>query len=205
MASAVSLGSRIALFLCIAIGGCALDLATKSWIFQRLSTKDSTAVFDGTSIVLVPGVFSLTNSLNEGALFGVGQGMTWAFAALSVLASIGIVYWLFFAGAVRSTWLTISLGLVMAGIFGNLYDRLGFPALTWQMPTAAHQVGDPVYAVRDWLHFEIRAIHFDWPVFNIADSMLVAGAIMLFCYALWWEKPAASKSAQAAPVNSQSN
>ena len=38
--------------------------------------------------------------------------------------------------------------------------------------------------MRDWIHFEIAAIGFDWPVFNIADSLLVCGAIMLAWHAV---------------------
>ncbi len=179
--------SHMVLFLALAAGGCALDLASKHWIFAELS-KQGPPSFDGETIVLVPGVFSLTTSVNEGALFGLGHGMTWAFAALSMLAAVGIIYWLFLAGGARDLWLTSSLGLVMGGILGNLYDRLGLPGLTWHIATAAHQAGERVYAVRDWMHFEIRAIGFDWPVFNVADSLLVIGAAMLFWHALWRER-----------------
>lgn len=179
--------SRVFLFLALAAGGCALDLTSKHWIFAELS-REGPPLFDGSTIVLVPGVFSLTTSVNEGALFGLGHGMTWAFAGLSMLAAAGIIYWLFLAGGARDVWLTCSLGMVMGGIFGNLYDRLGLPGLTWHVATAAHQAGDRVYAVRDWMHFEIRAIGFDWPVFNIADSLLVIGAAMLFWHALWRER-----------------
>jgi signal peptidase II len=86
----------------------------------------------------------------------------------------------------------------MAGIFGNLHDRLGLAGLKWPMSTAVHHAGDPVYAVRDWLHFEIRSIGFDWPVFNIADSLLVCGALMLFWHALWRESKLRAE-AQALP------
>lgn len=191
--------SRIVLFLALAAGGCAVDLASKHWIFAELS-KEGQPLFEGPTIVLVPGVISLTKSVNEGALFGLGHGMTWAFAGLSMLAAVGIVYWLFFAGGARDVWLTISLGLVMGGILGNLYDRLGLPGLTWHLATAAHQAGERVYAVRDWMHFEIRAIGFDWPVFNIADSLLVAGAAMLFWHALWRERRRGAVVPQTAPA-----
>lgn len=187
MAERSAPASRIVLFLALAVGGCALDLASKHWIFAELSGEGPPSI-EGTTIVLVPGVFSLTTSLNEGALFGLGHGMTWAFAALSMLAAVGIIYWLFVAGGARDAWLTTSLGLVMGGIAGNLYDRLGLPGLTWQAHTAAHHAGDRVYAVRDWMHFEIRAIGFDWPVFNVADSLLVVGAAMLFWHAIWRER-----------------
>jgi signal peptidase II len=173
--------SRIALFLGLIAIGCAADLASKHWIFAKLGMP-----FNSPPVVLVPGVFSLTTSLNDGALFGLGQGMTAAFTALSIAAAIGIFYWLFFAGAGKDAWLTVALGSLMAGIFGNLYDRLGLPGLRWQPPDP--RAGLPVHAVRDWIHFEIHKIGFDWPVFNLADSLLVLGACMLFWHVAWRER-----------------
>jgi signal peptidase II len=89
-------------------------------------------------------------------------------------------------GAARDWVLTISLAAIMGGIFGNLYDRLGLPGLAWNFP--ANRVGQPVYAVRDWLHFRIEdangGVLFDWPVFNIADCLLVSGSILLVLYGL---------------------
>jgi signal peptidase II len=162
--------SRYWLFFGVAALGCGIDLATKSWIFDWIGMPDNPRRGD---IWLWPQVFSLTTSLNPGALFGLGQGFHAAFAALSVGAAILIVYWLFYVGAARDRVLTFTLALIMAGIAGNLYDRLGLPGLRW---VANNQ---QVYAVRDWLHFKIHGV-IDWPVFNIADSMLVCGAIILF-------------------------
>jgi signal peptidase II len=193
MASMKAPVSRIALFFAIAAIGCAADLATKSWIFDKLGMPSRHP------LVLIPAIFSLTTSLNEGALFGMGQGMTLVFAGLSILAAVGIFYWLIFAGAGRDLWLTFALGFIMAGICGNLYDRLGLPGLVWHAPDPRE--GLPVYAVRDWLHFEIRSIGFDWAVFNLADSMLVVGAAMLFLHVAWREgrqKPSESASESAA-------
>lgn len=186
---------RAVLFLVVACAGCAIDLGTKSWIFDKLKMP-----YENPPIVLIPGIFSLTTSLNEGALFGMGQGMTPIFAALSLLAVLGIAYWLFFIGAGNDLWLVVALGLIMGGIFGNLYDRLGFPGLIWNQPNNA---GQPVYAVRDWLHFEIQRLKFDWPVFNIADSLLVTGAIMLFVHVAWREprQRAAGRAKAAAPAS----
>src|ERR1700722_14148286 len=61
--------SRYVLFLLIAIGGCAGDLLTKSWIFDRLKMPHRQP-----TEWLWQGVFGFTTSLNEGALFGIGQG-----------------------------------------------------------------------------------------------------------------------------------
>lgn len=172
---------NVTLFLFLAIGGCALDLWTKNWIFDLLGMPNTNHPW-----VLWEGVFSLTTSLNEGALFSIGQGFALGFAVLSIVAALGITYWLAFKGAIREPILVIALGLIMAGIGGNLYDRLGWHGLTWHDPPA--RVGQPVYAVRDWLHFCVmsqdgKAI-FNWPVFNLADCFLVVGAGLLFIQSL---------------------
>ncbi|MHB0955817.1 MAG: signal peptidase II [Pirellulaceae bacterium] len=170
-------------FLAIALGGCALDLWTKHWIFERLSVPWVEGGRASPPIWLWQSIFGFETSLNEGALFGVGQGKVLLFATLSIVAAIGILGWLFWARAARDLHLTIALGFVMAGILGNLYDRLGLHGLTWGPGMADRKVGEPVYAVRDWLHFKIPAIGFDWPIFNVADSCLVCGAILLVWHA----------------------
>jgi signal peptidase II len=190
---------RGALFLCIALAGCAIDLGTKSWIFGELGNIE---VVSGSPsaplpapqppIWLVDEVFGFETSLNEGALFGLGQGQVRLFAGLSIVALLGITYWLFFAGACRDHLLTISLGCVSAGILGNLYDRAGLPGLKWSTLVdlrRGHDPGDAVHAVRDWLHFKIDAINFDWPIFNLADSLLVCGALILLWHALMVREP----------------
>jgi signal peptidase II len=190
---AVPLNRWIVFFL-IAAFGCAIDLATKSWMFHWLGMPGQKPSF-----WLVEEIFGFTISLNEGALFGMGQGRVNLFAVLSVIAAVGIVYWLFWTGAANDWILTIALGSVTAGILGNLYDRLGMPGLKWSLPDLrGHQVGDPVFAVRDWIHFKIDAIGFDWPIFNIADSLLVCGASLLVWHSL--RSDASAKIANPQPT-----
>ena len=169
--------NRYVLFFTIAGAGCLADLATKSWIFARLGPPPSDTWW------IIDDVFGFQTSLNQGALFGMGQGFVVFFAVMSILAAAGIMAWLFLAGAAADLPLTIALGMVTAGIFGNLYDRLGFPGLEWNYAGKLHEVGDPVYAVRDWILVMIG--RWPWPTFNIADSMLVCGAILLVWHAFW--------------------
>ena len=175
--------SRYVLFLAIAAIGCGLDLLTKSWMFERLGMPPSPVEW------VWPGVFGFQTSLNEGALFGIGQGKVWLFATLSILAAAAIVFWLFVAGAARCPLLTVALACIMAGVLGNLYDRLGLPGLQWSEGHAPHAAGAPVYAVRDWVLVMIG--RYTWPNFNIADSLLVAGAALLGWHA-WRHDPDAS-------------
>jgi signal peptidase II len=183
---------RYVLFCGIAGGGCAVDLLTKHVAFDRLGMPG------GTSYWLIHEVFGFTTSLNEGALFGIGQGQGMFFSALSLVAALGIGYWLFVAGAARDLWLTVALACVTAGILGNLYDRLGLPGLVWE-PGYGHAPFERVYAVRDWLHFKIEPI-IDWPIFNIADSLLVCGAGLMIIHALRVEKIAKSVTAASQEV-----
>jgi signal peptidase II len=184
--------SRYLLFVSLAGSGCAADLATKSWIF-------SAQPLGHPSRWLIGEVFGFTTSLNEGALAGIGQGKTPLFAALSVAAAVAIVYWLFVRGAARDRWLTLALGSIMAGILGNLYDRLGLPGLTWPAGYRGHAAGDPVYAVRDWLHFKIDGV-IEWPIFNLADSLLVCGAALLVWHAFWVQPEQESAAAANPPA-----
>lgn len=168
---------NLLLFAALAAGGCLVDLVTKSWIFRTLGMPH-----EQPSWWLVGENFGFTTSLNEGALFGIGQGQGLVFSMLSLVAIAGIFSWLFVVGAIADRWLSVALGAVTGGILGNLYDRLGLPGLIWHAH-AFHERGEPVYAVRDWLHFKIDGV-VDWPIFNIADSLLVCGAALLIWHAM---------------------
>ena len=119
---------------------------------------------------------------NEGALFGMGQGMGKFFAAVSVVAIIGILGIISRPAARNDLRLLVALGLITGGILGNLYDRLGLPGLTWHAPL--ERLGTPVLAVRDWIHYKLDGI-IDWPIFNLADSWLVIGAGLLLLVSLY--------------------
>ena len=88
--------SRYLLFFALASGGCAVDLASKHLVFQSLGMPGPNAF-----VWIWDGYFALQTSLNEGALFGMGQGKVALIATLSVMALLVILYWLFVAGAAR--------------------------------------------------------------------------------------------------------
>jgi len=166
--------SRYLLFIALTGIGAALDLWTKSWAFAWLPPPTPANATNHTHWVWQD-FFAIQTTVNQGALFGVGQGYSLAFALLSVVAAIGILWWLFIAGAAKDLLLTISLGSVMGGIIGNLYDRLGL----WHAADvfAGHKNG-----VRDWILFTYQD-RYHWPNFNIADSLLMCGAGLLIWHA----------------------
>lgn len=162
--------AKVFTFFAIAICGCAADLWTKSWAFATLGMPGT-----GKTIWVWQDVFGFRTNLNFGALFGIGQGRVDLFVVAAIIAAIGVPLW-FFIGRPRRDWtLTVALGMIMAGIGGNLYDRIGL----------AGEAMDR--GVRDWIHVMIG--DYAWPTFNIADSMLVCGAILLIFHAIFLDRP----------------
>ncbi len=172
--------SRYVLFITLAAAGCAVDLATKSWVFSQPQLQS------GVPDWLWNGHVGVQLSLNEGALWGMGQGKVWLFATLSAAAAVAIPVWLFAFRAARDRWLTVALGMVMGGVLGNLYDRLGLSGLVWPPPNEL--AGQRVFAVRDWILIQ-WSDQWRWPNFNIADSLLVVGAALLVWHALRMQTP----------------
>lgn len=172
--------SRYALYFGTAIVGLAIDLITKHLCFASPDLRS------GDILWLWTGHVGVQLSLNQGALFGFGQGKVWVFAVMSVGAAIAIPTWLFIYRAARDAWLTFALGCVTVGVLGNLYDRLGLHGIA--------QDGHTIRAVRDWILWQAND-NWRWPNFNIADSFLVVGACLLFLHA------AIQPSSMSAPRN----
>ena len=73
---------------------------------------------------VVPSVLDFTLVLNRGAVFGIGAGKRWFFVAFTTLA-VGFALWGFMRWTKPHEWLVhASIGLVLGGGLGNLYDRL---------------------------------------------------------------------------------
>jgi signal peptidase II len=162
------------LFWPLAAAGLALDLSTKHYMFSQpdlLAGNVRWVWQDHAGFQL---------SLNEGALFGLGQGGVWVFAACSLAAAVAIPTWLFAFGGARDAWITVIMGAILGGVLGNFYDRLGLPCLDWG-DFRQDRAGERVYAVRDfilwaWRWDEDWQKRVSWPNFNGADALLVCGA-----------------------------
>ena len=113
--------------------------------------------------------FDLMLTFNRGAAFSflsdAGGWQRWLFIALAVGISIFLVKWLFALRA-DERWLSAALALVTGGAVGNLLDRVFRDG----------QVVDFVY-----LHYQ----NFHWPAFNLADSAICVGAVILVAQSLW--------------------
>lgn len=126
-----------------------IDLVSKFLINQFMPL--------GSKITIIPGFFALLNVHNTGAAFSIFEGMTWILSIVSLVAGCFFIYYYLKNDLNKLTF--ISLVLMTAGTFGNFYDRL---FLSY---------------VRDFLSFNIFGYPF--AVFNLADSFLVIGVILL--------------------------
>lgn len=128
----------------------------------------SKAHFEGSlemfqQIVVIPDYFSWTLAYNTGAAFSFladgGGWQRWLFAVIAVVVSVVLVVWLKRLGR-DDTWLAVALALILGGALGNLYDRI-----------ALGHVIDFIY-----VHWKDA---WRFPAFNIADSAITVGAVML--------------------------
>ncbi|HEX8911669.1 MAG TPA: signal peptidase II [Humisphaera sp.] len=134
---------------------------------HRINVPDDKAPV---SVLVVPGWLHFQGMLNEGAVFGIGQGQRWAFVVISIAALAFVLY--LFASSSNHYFYQFILGLILGGILGNMYDRVTFgfvrdflyifPGKRW--PNTAHEV-------------------FPW-IFNVADSLLCVGVALIFLYIL---------------------
>lgn len=142
----------LATLLIVAASSLAADLWTKRIAVERLSPPERPYEF-------LPGLLHFTYVANHGAVFGLGQGYRWLFVLVS-FAAIAFVGYLF-AKSPRRWWYDLTLGMLLAGILGNLYDRIFIG-----------HVRDMIHALPHWPNF------FPW-VFNVADSLLCVSIVIL--------------------------
>ncbi len=143
-------GWRGGLFLIIAAFVVALDQISKLWVSSHLELYET--------IPLV-GCLSLTHVRNTGSAFGLFANQAFL---LTLVAIVGlVVILLFYRYLSRFNILGIlALGLIFGGALGNLIDRLRFGYVT------------DFVDVRLWGDFH-------WPTFNVADSAITVGSIVL--------------------------
>ncbi len=131
-----------------------LDQLSKAWLAKHFTFDESVAILP---------MLNVTLRFNTGAAFSVladaSGWQRWLFAALAIAVAVGIAVWLYRLDGVKQRLLAVSLSLVLAGALGNLIDRL--------------RLGHVI----DFVDVHWKDVHF--PAFNVADSAITIGAILL--------------------------
>jgi signal peptidase II len=162
--------------LLIAAGVVLVDRASKWLVAENVGLHDS--------LTLIPGFLRLTHVENRGAAFGLfsDSSSEWKVAVLILcsLVALAVVSALLWKNSHAMTVTGIGLALIMGGALGNLWDRL----------FEGH--------VTDFLDFSLGGYH--WPAFNVADSAIVMGALLLVTEIVF-SKPVEEKKPEPAKQN----
>ena len=148
---------RIGMVLLFAALALAIDVTSKAIVVAQLQ--------DHPPIHVTGGFLILTLIRNPGAAFSIGEGQTWVF---TLIAAAVVFVILRVSRNLRSRPWAIALGLLLGGALGNLSDRL------FRAPGVGRG-----YVV-DFLQFPtFPVVHYDFPVFNLADTSIVVGGCLM--------------------------
>src|SRR5215469_10141980 len=140
----------------------ALDQWTKQMVLRFISPDEPR--------ILIANFFSLVNVTNTGAAFGSFRGNNTFFIAISSVALV-IVLGLLLRARGPDRLRDLSLALLLAGILGNLTDRLLY----------GHVI--------DFLLFDLHiAYAHPWPAFNVADSCISVAVVLFIIHSFWKRK-----------------
>ncbi len=149
------------------------DLASKHFVFAWF---DAEGVHSGQVTWIFGEWFGLARVMNPGVTGGIGSFLGPTFLSIFTgIAVVGIALYLLLPKG-HDRWTLFALALIFGGAIGNLYDRVQYGAVrdfidVWpRLPWPA------------WLHH--------WPTFNIADSGIVVGVVMLVVHSLFLSKKA---------------
>jgi signal peptidase II len=154
----------------LAVAGAALvlDQATKAYLYKLL-------VVDGVRAIEILPFFNLVTVWNYGISFGMfnngSASGSIVFVGLALVIVAALLVWL---RSIASPFVAAALGLVIGGAIGNVIDRLRFGA------------------VFDFLDFHVAGWH--WPAFNVADSAICIGVVLLCIDALFLTQASAKKA-----------
>lgn len=139
-----------------------LDQLSKWWIIEMVMRPDGVTgtPFHSPVRITVTPFFDLVMAWNRGVSFGIGNnGGEWNALILSGLALGIVIAMLIWLKNADNPLLRLALGGIIGGALGNVVDRMRFGA------------------VADFLDFHVTGHH--WPAFNLADSAITVGAVIL--------------------------
>lgn len=170
---------RIWIVLICAALALAIDTVSKAIVVANLQDRGP---------IHVPGGFlNLTLIRNSGAAFSIGESQTWVFTVIAA----GVVFVILRVSRnLRSLPWAIALGLLLGGALGNLSDRL------LRSPGVGR--GDVV----DFLQFPtFPLVHYDFPVFNLADTSIVIGGCLMVLLSFLGMQPDGTRHKDLKPAD----
>lgn len=132
------------------------------------------------SIEVIDGFLRFTFVENPGMAFGINLGGKVFFTIFSILASIGILIYLYKMKK-ETLWLRLPLAFILGGAFGNLIDRVFYGFFYGEAPLLYGKVVDFIelkFFRMEFFGYQLTS----WPVFNISDIAVTVGVIILIVF-----------------------
>jgi signal peptidase II len=143
-----------------------VDQVSKAWVVENIPLNTTREI-----VAPLRDIFVLTHITNSGAAFGLFPQLSIVFTFVAFAVSVAIVF--YYRSIPAGQWLVrVSLGLQLGGAIGNLIDRLRFGSV-----------------------IDLFYLRF-WPVFNVADSAIVCGVVLL----MWHLMRTSPKPEAATPL-----
>jgi signal peptidase II len=143
-------------------------------------------MYDGQKIPVIGNFFRITFIENPGMAFGFDPGVNYKLwiSIFSLAASIGLVIYLYIIRNQKFS-LRLAIAFILGGAVGNLIDRMFYGIFYGYAPLFYGRVVD--FLDFDFFNINIFGRHFErWPIFNIADSAVTIGVIILLFF---YKKP----------------
>lgn len=121
-------------------------------------------MYYGQSITVIENFLYITSHRNRGAAWGILQGQMWFFYLITVVVVVGLIIYIQKLKK-QDKWFGFALALMLGGAIGNFIDRV-----------VRKEVVDFV---------NTYIFTYDFPIFNVADSALVVGVIIMFIMTLF--------------------
>ncbi|WMM09783.1 signal peptidase II [Staphylococcus simulans] len=136
-----------------------LDQFTKAYIVKTMSVGDSCSV--------IPGFLNITSHRNTGAAWGILSGKMGFFFLVTIIV-LGLLTYFYVKEARGHFWMQMAISLLFAGALGNFIDRM--------------KNGEVVDFIDTYI------FGYDFPIFNVADSSLTVGVILILILLLFDSK-----------------
>jgi signal peptidase II len=148
---------------------------------QLSKTVVASSMKMGDSIPVLGNFFRLTYLLNPGGVFGTRLGSNIFYTILSILAII-VAVWFYFKSKKEEKFLHFAFSLILGGALGNLIDRFRYGEVLDFLDFDFFDIRIPPIKFG---YINFSGIYLDrWPVFNIADSAVMIGMLLILWYVI---------------------
>lgn len=167
------MNKKLVVFTSVLVGGVLIDQISKWWVVSNLTVGID-------EIGILPGFLSVVHAQNHGAAFSSFEGQWGLFMVFTAVATV-VVLDLVRRLRPDAAFMAAVLGLILSGAIGNAIDRIRMGYVTDFIRVYTDLEGPKAWLIQN---FGTNT----WPIFNIADSVLLIGVTLFLVHYLFLEE-----------------